>query len=71
MTMKYVFDLLVDMRVVRNEDIGAVLVMLLGLRGCAFDGLLCSIDYRDILGHIDYKDILRLLETCQQHRRQI
>ena len=42
MTMKYVFDLLVDMRVVRNEDFGAVLVMLLGLRGCAFDRLLCS-----------------------------
>ena len=42
MTMKYVFDLLVDMRVVRNEDFGAVLVILPGLRGCAFDGLLCS-----------------------------
>ena len=40
--MKYVFDLLVDMRVVRNEDLGAVLVILLGLRGCAFHGLLCS-----------------------------
>ena len=42
MTMKYAFDLLVDMRVVRNEDFGAMLVMLLGLRSCAFHGLLCS-----------------------------
>ena len=44
MTMKYVFDLLVDMQVVRNEDFGAVLVMLLGLRGRAFHGLRCSMN---------------------------
>ena len=42
MTMQYVFDFLVDMWVVRNEDFGTVLVMLLGLRGCAIHGLLCS-----------------------------
>ena len=37
-----VFDLLVDIWVVRNEEFSAVLVMLLGLRGCAIHGLLCS-----------------------------
>ena len=46
MTMQYVFDLFADIRVVRNEDFGALFVMLLGLRGSAIHRLLGSMHYK-------------------------
>ena len=71
MTMKYVFDLLVDMRVVRNEDFGAMLVMFLGLHGCAFHGLLCSMhDKLYVIAGItivekNLADVLKFILQCK------